>query len=181
MQKSFPRKLEEHTARLSAYMNLPEPGSGNTFLRLIRLPARGRETVLDLNTSGFRYRIRVTRFLKSLRQNFLNCDSKNVKPPQNIVPSIEISSSYLDADNLAVRIFDHLKFKDFHNDLDDDSDADHYFLFYTDSEDFECRAISNPHKKKSTEEWTLLINHSYGLELSPPRRLVYDDLGSMIA
>ena len=181
MQKSFPKRLEEQVAGLSAYMSLPEPASGNTFLRLIRLPARGRETVVDLSSCGFRFRLRVTRFLKSLRQNFLHHDSSGNEPSQKTNPSIEISSSYLNADDSAVRILDHLNFNDFRNDLEDDLHADHFFLFYTNSEDFECRAVSNPHKKKSTEEWNLLINHSYGLELSPPRRLVYDHLGSMIA
>ena len=180
MQKSFPKRLEEQVARLSAYMSLPEPASGDTFLRLIRLPARGRETVVDLSSCGFRYRLRVTRFLKSLRQNFLHHDSSGNEPLQKTNPSIEISSSYIDADDSAVKILDYLNFNDFRNDLEDDLNADHFFLFYTDSKDFECKAVSNPHKKKSSEEWILLINHSYGLELSPPRRLVYDHLGSMI-
>ena len=113
MQKSFPKRLEEQVARLSAYMSLPEPASGNTFLRLIRLPARGRETVVDLSSCGFRFRLRVTRFLKSLRQNFLHHDSSGNEPSQKTNPSIEISSSYLNADDSAVRILDHLNFNDF--------------------------------------------------------------------
>ena len=84
MQKSFPKRLEEQVARLSAYMSLPEPASGNTFLRLIRLPARGRETVVDLSSCGFRFRLRVTRFLKSLRQNFLHHDSSGNEPLQTV-------------------------------------------------------------------------------------------------
>ena len=181
MQKSFPKRLEEQVARLSAYMSLPDPASGNSFFRLVRLPSRGRETVVDLSSCGFRYRLRVTRFLKSMRQNLLHYDSNSNEPPQRTNPSIEISSSYLNANDSAIKMFDHLNFNDFSNDLEDDLHADHFFLFYTDSEDFGCRAVTNPHKKQSTEDWTLLINHSYGLELSPPRRLVYDHLGSTIA
>ena len=50
MYKSFPKRLEEQVARLSAYMNLPEPASGDLFFRLVRMPAKGRETVVDINS-----------------------------------------------------------------------------------------------------------------------------------
>ena len=130
MQKSFPKRLEEQVARLSAYMSLPDPASGNSFFRLVRLPSRGRETVVDLSSCGFRYRLRVTRFLKSMRQNLLHYDSNSNEPPQRTNPSIEISSSYLNANDSAIKMFDHLNFNDFSNDLEDDMHADHFFLFY---------------------------------------------------
>ena len=47
------------------------PHSGRIYLRLVRLARRGRETVLDLYTSGNRMRIRVTRFLAPLRLRLL--------------------------------------------------------------------------------------------------------------
>jgi hypothetical protein len=64
--------------------------------------------------------------------------------------------------------------------LEDDIHADHFFLFHTNSKDFGCHGISNPHQKKWPENWLLLINHTYGLELFPPRRLVYDASGTMM-
>ena len=97
MHKSFPKRLEEQVARLSAYMNLPEPASGDLFFRLVRMPAKGRETVVDINSCGFRYRVRITRFLKSLRRSLLNCESPKPNLNHAVVPSVEISSSYLDA------------------------------------------------------------------------------------
>ena len=48
------------------------PHSGRIFLRLIRLARRGRETVMDIYTSGNRMRIRVTRFLAPLRETIKN-------------------------------------------------------------------------------------------------------------
>lgn len=177
MHKSFPKRLEEQVARLSAYMNLPEPASGDLFFRLVRMPAKGRETVVDINSCGFRYRVRITRFLKSLRRSLLNCESPKPNLKQAFVPPVEISSSYLDAQSPTIRLLEYLNFDEFVNDLEDDPTADHFFLFHTNSKDFGCRAITNPHHKKWPENWTLLINHTYGLELFPPRRLVYDEVG----
>ena len=178
MHKSFPNRLEEQVAKISAYMNLPEPASGDTLVRLVRLPAKGRETVIDVNNCGFRYRLRVTRFLQSFRERFLNHESGN---SQNMhFPPVEISSSYIDTDSPTIRLLDHLNFDEFTNDLEDDIHADHFFLFHTNSKDFGCHGISNPHQKKWPENWLLLINHTYGLELFPPRRLVYDASGTMM-
>ena len=87
MHKSFPKRLEEQVARLSAYMNLPEPSSGDLFFfRLVRMPAKRKETVVDINSCGFRYRVRITRFLKSLRRSLLNCESQTPNLDQAIVP-----------------------------------------------------------------------------------------------
>ena len=68
-----------------------------------------------------------------MRQNLLHHDSSSNEPPHRANPSIEISSSYLNADDSAIKMFDHLNFNDFSNDLEDDMHADHFFLFYTDS------------------------------------------------
>ena len=69
---SYPLLLERQAARLSGAMELPPPHSGRIFLRLIRLARRGRETVMDIYTSGNRMRIRVTRFLAPLRETIKN-------------------------------------------------------------------------------------------------------------
>ena len=104
-------------------------------------------------------------FLKSLRRSLLNCESQTPNLDQAMAPSVEISSSYLDAMSPTIRLLDHLNFDEFVSDLEDDPTADHFFLFHTNSNDFRCSAISNPHQKKWPENWTLLINHTYGLEL----------------
>lgn len=174
MQNFFPSLLEEQASKHSSYMNLPEPASGETFTRLVRLPFKGRETVVDINSCGHRYRVRITRFLSSLREFTLKKTNIGEFGKQNITPpSIEISSSYIEAETPTVRLLNHLEFNDFSNDLEDDKEADHFFLFHTNSKDFVCRGISNPHNKKWPEDWILMINQSYGLELYPPRRLVY--------
>ena len=50
MHQSFPKILEERAAQYSAYMNLPEPDSGEMFFRLVRMPLKGRETIIDVNS-----------------------------------------------------------------------------------------------------------------------------------
>ena len=125
----FPKILEERAAQYSAYMNLPEPDSGEMFF--VWCVCQGRETIIDVNSCGFRYRVRVTRFLSSLRENLRDSLQKPNFFSQLSSPSIEISSSYLDADSSTIRLLDHLDFKDFSNDLEDDPKADHFFLFHT--------------------------------------------------
>ena len=63
-----------------------------------------------------------------MRQNLLHYDSNSNEPPQRTNPSIEISSSYLNANDSAIKMFDHLNFNDFSNDLEDDMHADHFFF-----------------------------------------------------
>ena len=133
MHQSFPKILEERAAQYSAYMNLPEPDSGEMFFRLVRMPLKGRETIIDVNSCGFRYRVRVTRFLFFITGKPQGFTAKTEFFSQLSSPSIEISSSYLDADSSTIRLLDHLDFKDFSNDLEDDPKADHFFLFHTNS------------------------------------------------
>ena len=65
---SYPLLLERQAARFSGTMELPPPHSGRMYLRLVRLAQRGRETVMDVYTSGNRMRVRITRFLAPLRE-----------------------------------------------------------------------------------------------------------------
>lgn len=55
---------------------------------------------------------------------------------------------------------------DLHNNFKDN----HFFLFFTDSQNCIASGISNPNEKKH-ETWIRIINRSYGTELIPPRRL----------
>ena len=76
---TYAEVLEKQAARHSATMELPEPNSGLFFLRLVRLPKRGRETVVDIFSAGHRFRVRVTRFLSPLRDTlFLIRRKKNM-------------------------------------------------------------------------------------------------------
>ena len=173
---TYAEVLEKQAARHSATMELPEPNSGLFFLRLVRLPKRGRETVVDIFSAGHRFRVRVTRFLSPLRDTLSFDEEKkeyvaDIKAP---VP-IELSASFMDADDSYVRMLTKESFGGFVTDLSEDKDADHYFLFYTNSFGFASRGISNPHAKKWPENWLRLINRSYGMELHPPRRLFYQE------
>ena len=171
---SYPLLLEHQAARLSGSMELPPPHSGRIYLRLVRLARRGRETVLDLYTSGNRMRIRVTRFLAPLRET-IEVDPidgqysvrKDMKVP------IEVSSADLDPWDSFLKMMSKMDFGDFAHDLSDEIDADHYFMFYTNSSGYTAKGITNPHVKKWPENWLHLINRSYGMELHPPRRLFY--------
>ena len=173
---TYAEVLEKEAARHSATMELPEPNSGLLFLRLVRLPKRGRETVVDLFSTGHRFRVRVTRFLAPLRDT-LSYDSKDECFCSNRTQPIatEISASYLHPEDSFVRMLKKEYFGGFVNDLSEEKEADHYFMFYTNSFGFVSRAISNPHAKKWPENWLRLINRSYGLELHPPRRLFYQE------
>jgi len=48
-------------------------------------------------------------------------------------------------------------------------------MFYTNSSGYTAKGISNPHTKKWPEDWLRLIHRSYGVELTPPRRLFYKE------
>jgi hypothetical protein len=56
------------------------------------------------------------------------------------------------------------------SDLDNSVKDDHFFLFFTDSQNCIASGISNPNEKKH-ETWIRVINRSFGTELIPPRRL----------
>jgi hypothetical protein len=173
--QSFPYFLERHATRLSASMDLPAPNSGRTFLRLMRFPRKGRETILDLTTYGQKFEMLVTRFLKPLRNEI----AKGFREGQEEISSltslpIEISSMRVGFDDALAFALQTEDFEQFEDGLFETMDADHYFLFFTDSNEFVCKAVSNPRRDPRFENWVRVINRSYGLELSPPRRLMYD-------
>ena len=173
---SYPLLLEHQAARLSGSMELPPPHSGRIYLRLVRLARRGRETVLDLYTSGNRMRIRVTRFLAPLRETIeMDPIDGQYSVRKDMKVPIEVSSADLDPWDSFLKMMSKMDFGDFAHDLSDEIDADHYFMFYTNSSGYTAKGITNPHVKKWPENWLHLINRSYGMELTPPRRLFYKE------
>ena len=175
---SFPYYMERHASRLSASMDLPPPNSGRTFLRLIRLPEKGRETILDLTTYGQKFELLVTRFLKPLREVMAEGFQAGDDNLSGVISwPIEISSMRMDFDDSLAFTLQTEDYEMFEDGLADSIEGDHYFLFFTDSNEFVCKAVSNPTRNPRFENWTRVINRSYGLELNPPRRLVYDAVG----
>ena len=173
---SYPLLLERQAARLSGGMELPPPHSGRIFLRLIRLARRGRETVMDVYTSGNRMRIRVTRFLAPLRETIkIDPIDGQFSIREDVRVPIEVSSTYLDPWDSFLKMISKQDFGNFGHDLSDEIDADHYFMFFTNSSGYTAKGITNPHQKKWPENWLHLIHRSYGMELNPPRRLFYKE------
>ena len=176
--QSFPYYLERHASRLSASMDLPPPNSGRTFLRLMRLPKDGRETILDLTTYGQKFELLVTRFLKPLRDEIAKGFEIGDEELSKVTSwPIEISSMRMGFDDALAFALQTEDYELFEDGLSESMDADHYFLFFTDSNEFVCKAVSNPVRDPRFENWVRVINRSYGLELNPPRRLVYDSVG----
>ena len=176
--QSFPYYLERHASRLSASMDLPPPNSGRTFLRLMRLPKDGRETILDLTTYGQKFELLVTRFLKPLRDEITKGFEIGDEELSKVTSwPIEISSMRMGFDDALAFALQTEDYELFEDGLSESMNADHYFLFFTDSNEFVCKAVSNPVRDPRFENWVRVINRSYGLELNPPRRLVYDSVG----
>ena len=176
--QSFPHYLERHASRLSASMDLPPPNSGRTFLRLMRLPKDGRETILDLTTYGQKFELLVTRFLKPLHDEIAKGFEIGDEELSKVTSwPIEISSMRMGFDDALAFALQTEDYELFEDGLSESMDADHYFLFFTDSNEFVCKAVSNPVRDPRFENWVRVINRSYGLELNPPRRLVYDAVG----
>ena len=92
---TYAEVLEKQAARHSATMELPEPNSGLFFLRLVRLPKRGRETVVDIFSAGHRFRVRVTRFLSPLRDTLsFDKEKKEYVADMKVHVPIELSASF---------------------------------------------------------------------------------------
>ncbi len=178
---SYPLLLERQAAKYSGAMDLPIPHSGRIYLRLIRLAQRGRETVVDLYSCGNRMRIRVTRFLAPLRETIkIDPIDGELSIDHNVRVPIEVSSDFLDPWDSFLKMIEKENFDNFANDLSGEIDADHYFMFYTNSSGYTAKGITNPHLKKWPEDWLRLINRSYGMELHPPRRLFYKEKAMII-
>ena len=161
---SYPKSLEKYASQFAAFADLPEPNSNKCFFRLVRLPCQGIETFVDISEMNNRLFLRISRILSSARSKFTNSNycSKRL--------SVEISSGYIKNSLIQDSFFRNLKENRLKSDLEDDSMADHYFAFFTDS--YECYAsgITNPHSKKWAELWQFIINRSYGLDHVVGRR-----------
>ena len=141
----------------------------------MRLPRKGRETILDLTTYGQKFEMLVTRFLKPLRNKIAKGFMEDQEEIGNLTTwPVEISSMRVGFDDALAFALQTEDFEQFEDGLFETMDADHYFLFFTDSNEYVCKAVSNPRRDPRFENWVRVINRSYGLELSPPRRLMYD-------
>ena len=173
---TYPLLLESQSARFAGKMELPDACSGKFSLRLVRLAAKGRETIVDVFQQGDRARVRVTRFLRPLRDTIYTdpVDGVHYADSEASLP-VEISATYLDPRDTFLRLLALENFDGFGNGMEDRTDADHYFLFYTNSFAYSARAISDPQNKEWAENWSRLIHRSYGVELVPPRHHFYQE------
>lgn len=105
----------------------------------------------------------ITRFLESIRNLILH--NKSYK-------GIETEISIAECQNTEpiLREFNSGNIFNLKSNLDNNVKDDHFFLFFTDSQNCIASGISNPNEKKH-ETWIRIINRSYGTELIPPRRL----------
>ena len=83
---------------------------------------------------------------------------------------VEISSGFISHTEFLIKEFNSINSKSLMPELENTKFGNHYFIFYTDSFDCTVSGISNPHDKAHAELWHRIINRSYGLEHSVPRR-----------
>jgi len=178
VQHSYPYALERQASHLAAPLRFPEPASGRKLLRLVRLPAKGHETVIDLHIRKNSCTITVTRFLKPLRQLWENLDRPSEMPRIKI--PVEISLANLDCNDALFRETQRGTVLDCINAPIDDSTLDHYLMFFTDTIDCKIIAITDPYKTRKAEAWHRIINRSYGAELVPPRRCFVNENVSVL-
>ncbi|MBT3568010.1 MAG: hypothetical protein HN494_04110 [Opitutae bacterium] len=176
-QNSYPYALERQASLLAASLRFPEPSSGRWLLRLVRLPAKGRETIIDLEKRNNRCAVTVTRFLKPLRQLWEALDRPS-EIPRTTIP-LEISMANLDCNDALFRETERGTVLDCINAPIDDSGMDHYLIFFTDTIDCKIAAITDPYKMRKAEAWHRIINRSYGAELIPPRRCFVEETVSV--
>ena len=150
---------------------LPQ-GVGCWALRLIHLPAEGPETVWDFSGALDSNAVSVTRFLESLRDRW----ERTGFPSETIrgVPR-EISQTELPNREPIVREIEKGIFWGCRQGLQYWLDADHYFLWFRNTEGVSrVAAITNPFSQPHAESWQRLINRAIGSGLLPPRRFVAD-------
>ena len=162
---------------MAASLRFPEPSSGRWLLRLVRLPAKGRETIIDLENQNNRCVMTVTRFLKPLRLLW-EALGRPSEIPSRIIP-IEISMANLDCNDALFLETERGTVLDCINAPKDDSSLDHYLVFFTDTIDCKIAAITDPYKLRKAEPWHRIINRSYGAELVPPRRCFVEETVSV--
>ena len=136
-------------------------------MRLSRFPIEGTETILDIHTVGTRVFVTVTRFLNSLRERITTCSNDNYEGSPLI--TVDISISEISGSDPIIREILSNQIFDLKSDLNQEIKANHFFLFFTNSQNCVSAAISNPFQKLN-EQWIRLINRSYGTELNAPRR-----------
>ena len=164
---SFAHLIERQASTLSASLVLPKPNSDNFCMRLSRFPNEGTETILDIHTVGSRVFVTVTRFLNSLRERITTPTNDNCQDSHLI--AVDISISEISERDPIIREILSKQIFDLKSDLNQEIKDNHFFLFFTDSQNCVSAAISNP-VQKLNEQWVRLINRSYGTELKAPRR-----------
>ena len=166
--------LERQASRFAASLPLPEPNTNSWLFRLVRLPAKGRETMVDVEKRGGRFFVTVSRFLIPLRRLWESHGRPHILP-KGIVP-VEISISTLPVDDPFNREIMGYTPLDCLDAPSNDPAADHYFCFFTDTRECNIAAISNPYENRKAESWHRLINRSYAAELVAPRRQFATDV-----
>ena len=136
-------------------------------MRLSRFPNEGTETILDIHSMGTRVFVTVTRFLNSLRERVKTFSKDNSHDTPLI--TIDISISQISGRDPIIREILSNQIFDIKSDLNQEIKDNHFFLFFSDSQNCVTAAISNPFQKLN-EQWVRLINRSYGTELNAPRR-----------
>tara|TARA_B100001027_G_scaffold188750_1_gene141968 strand:- start:5992 stop:6510 length:519 start_codon:yes stop_codon:yes gene_type:complete len=159
----YPQILEKYSSTIVAELNLPRPKSGKFLFRLARFPDRGTATYIDILDYRSRVMLRVSRILSDIRNlNLINDVPKTAR--------VEISSGFISHTEFLIKEFNSINSKSLMPELENTKFGNHYFIFYTDSFDCTVSGISNPHDKAHAELWHRIINRSYGLEHSVPRR-----------
>ena len=150
---------------------LPE-GQGRWALRLIHLPVKGTETVWDFLSGPLCNKVRVTRFLQSIRRQWERTGYSLETLPG--VPK-EISQAEMPCREPIILEVGKGLVWGCRQGLENRMDADHYFLWHRDIKGTtRISAITDPFKQPHAESWQRLINRSIGAGLIPPRRLVAD-------
>lgn len=164
---SFAEQIERQASSISSTLVLPEPSSNNFSFRLSRFPMHGKETIIDIYSSGSRYFITVTRFLFSIRDILKH--SLDYNAVNNLKLPIEISISECPCNDPILSEINKSSIFDLASSLSPNIDSDHFFIFYTDSRNCISSGISDPYGKND-EQWIRILNRSYGTALIPPRR-----------
>ena len=147
-------------------------GQARWALRLLHLPAKGTETVWDFLSGPVSNKVRVTRFLRSVRRELENMDCS-----QNPLPSVskEISQGEMTSREPIVLEVDKGLIWGCRQGLENSVNKDHYFLWYRENRGAtRISAITDPYGQPYAESWQRLINRSIGAGLIPPRRLIAD-------
>ena len=164
---NFQTELEKQASSLAASVVLPSPNSGRIFMRLIRLPIDGPETIVDIKSFGKRFFISVTRFIEPLRFSYEIYRNQNIN--KSFCIPIEISTSECSENEPLVKECRSVSIYDIKTYFSSSDIRDFFYFFCTDSVNCTRAFTSSPHNYKD-ELWQRIINRSYGAELIPRRR-----------